>query len=776
MNQKINKNWKFYLGDSPDAWAKDYDDSAWRKVVLPHDWAVEGDFSEKNASGTGYLPAGTGWYRGVFFIPEKYKDKKIWIRFDGVYKNSQVWCNSHNLGKRPNGYINFQYDISHCACFGDIPNQISVKVSHEDISDSRWYTGSGITRDVSILVQEKTYFDEYGVFFSSQMLDKNKVRINVRNEIVNEAKENITATIKNELKDVNGKTVALMTENITIAPEEKCCVENTEVLNSPQLWSDQSPYLYTLYTSMIIEGNECNIFQEKVGIRDFSFEPDQGFYINHENKKLKGVCVHHDGGCLGAAVPRKVWKRRLTKLKEMGCNAIRMSHNPHSPDLFDLCDEMGFYVIDEAFDEWEGCKNKWHIGHNVYPPKHQGYAEEFPHWHEIDLRALIRRDRNHPSVLLWSIGNEIDYPNDPYCHPSFDTMTGNNDKNKPAAERVYNPNKPNMERIVWLCEKLVSIVKKEDITRPVTSAVSFPELSAPIGFINPLDVVGYNYKEQFYERDHKLYPDKPFLGSENGHSFEQWKYTADNDYISGQFLWTGIDFLGEARGWPIHGSMAGHLTTAGFEKPDFWFRKSLWSQESVIEIVTSCDAELPFVKKWNYNKGENIIVRCYTNDYFAELFLNGLSLGQKEYNNICGYMEWIVPFEDGVLTAKTNHISGEIQSTDSVSSMRFHIFDNEIYADGEDIAQIEIHLVDEKGLDVDEDDVLSVSIKGEASLLGIENGDLADNTAYSKPFRSTYMGKLIIYIRSTLQSGEVELIVKGNKVGEHRITLQTIVK
>jgi hypothetical protein len=285
-------------------------------------------------------------------------------------------------------------------------------------------------------------------------------------------------------------------------------------------------------------------------------------------------------------VPKELWRRRLRKLKAAGCNAIRTAHNPPDTHLLDLCDEMGFLVMDEAFDEWEGCKNKWWQGHNVYPPKRFGYADAFPQWHERDLGDLVRRDRNHPSIVLWSIGNEIDYPNDPYCHPLFRSMTGNNDANKPAQERQYDPNKPNAQRLAAIAEELAAIVKRHDTTRPVTAALAFPELSNRIGFAQALDVVGYNYKEELYARDRERYPGHVIYGSENGHGETEWHYVRDNPDICGQFLWTGVDYLGEAGGWPVRLSPAGLLTTAGFEKPRYYQRRAMWTGESSAPCIS----------------------------------------------------------------------------------------------------------------------------------------------------------------------------------------------
>ncbi|WP_062049112.1 glycoside hydrolase family 2 TIM barrel-domain containing protein [Bacillus sp. JCM 19034] len=384
-----------------------------------------------------------------------------------------------------------------------------------------------------------------------------------------------------------------------------------------------------------------------VGIRSISFDSEKGFFLNGKPTLLKGVCVHHDAGTLGAAVPKAVWQRRLEKFKDLGANAIRMSHNPPAPNLLDLCDEMGFFVIDEIFDEWEGPKNKWSTGHNVYPPKHDGYFEHFPEWGERDLKDWVQRDRNHPSIIAWSIGNEIDYPNDPYCHPSFKEMTGNNDKDKPVEERQYDPNKPNAERLVSISKKLVNYVKEMDMTRPVTAALAYPELSNLTGLSDTLDIVGYNYKEHLYEQDHNKNTSQVIYGSENSHSVENWLEVVNRPYISGQFLWTGIDFLGEAQGWPIRGSRAGLLDLAGREKPGFYLRKSLWSKELFGKLTVEQMGSHQEYFKWDYHDDDLVLIRGYTNGQRAECFVNGKSLGVKEVTKIGEVPEWQTNFQKG---------------------------------------------------------------------------------------------------------------------------------
>ncbi|MGN6712954.1 glycoside hydrolase family 2 TIM barrel-domain containing protein [Anaerocolumna jejuensis] len=494
MNDIRLSKWRFHYGDCPEAWYKGFDDSSWEEVSVPHDWSVHMPFSREYSSGTGYLAGGIGWYRTEFCLPEELKGKRIYITFDGMYKNSQVWCNSYYLGKRPFGYATFRYDITSQAVFGDAVNSVSVKLDHRDISDSRWFTGSGIIRKAVVTAEEPVHTEYNGIFFTTPEVSKEKAAVKVFTPLVNETSEEAEVTLTHSLVVKDESFLSFRTK-LSLSAGERREVTLEDCLPSPKLWSVKEPHLYKLVTEIKASQRNGSListqnYETMVGIRSLLFTPDKGFFLNGEPLKLKGVCIHHDAGCLGAAVLPSVWLRRLESLKEMGCNSIRMSHNPHMPELYDLCDAMGFLVMDEAFDEWENPKNKWWNGHNVYPPRHQGYAEDFPQWHERDLTDLIRRDRNHPSIILWSIGNEIDYPNDPYCHPLFETMTGNNDKDKPAAERQYNPNKPNAERLSVLAGNLTAIVKQSDTTRPVTAAVAFPELSTRIGYIDALDVAG----------------------------------------------------------------------------------------------------------------------------------------------------------------------------------------------------------------------------------------------------------------------------------------------
>ena len=621
----LTEGWRFLRDDVEPAWQKGYDDSSWEKVILPHDWSVTRPFRKDNSSGTGYLDGGIGWYRGRFTLPEKYRGKSIRLVFDGVYKNAKVFCNSYYLGNRPYGYSEFSFDITAFANFGRQDNEISVRVSHPDIADSRWFTGSGIYRKVRLVIEENVHPKEHGVVFCADRISAEQAELTVCHDIEN------TSSVERQIeihtvfscRKTRDPVLELFGSVLVPAQSEGHCVL-TGTLQDPALWSPEAPHLYDMTTIYTVDGESYVTDRDTVGIRKLYFDPDKGFFLNDIPTKIKGVCIHHDAGSLGAAVTREVWQRRLEVLKEMGCNAIRTAHNPHAPELYELCDAMGFLVLDEAFDEWEGCKNKWSTGHNVYPPRHQGYYEDFPEWHDQDLRMMVRRDRNHPSVIMWSIGNEIDYPNDPYCHPRFTEMTGNNDANKPAAERQYNPDKPNMERIAVIAKDLVRIVKEEDPTRPVTVAAAFPELSTYLGFVDYVDVIGYNYKEQFYEADHKRFPDRAFLGTENSHHPKAWQVVEELDYVCGQFIWTGIDYLGEAHGWPIHGSGAGFITTAGFKKEHFFERQQMWTghtNEPIVSNDPAVCAKVTLYKKGDAVTGETFRKASARKGYLYQLIV-----------------------------------------------------------------------------------------------------------------------------------------------------------
>ena len=752
-------HWKFHMGDVPEAFYKGYDDSAWKAVFVPHDWLVEYPFDKSNSSGTGYLPGGTGWYRAFFTLPKLEEGQKVNVTFLGVYNHSQVWCNSNYLGKRPNGYSSFSYDVTPFVKEGE--NQISVRVDHKETADSRWFTGSGIYRPVLLEIKSTYSFERYGVFATTRMVHEGSAEIDLKWQASGDK-------VRFTLLAPDGQTKA----SVEFPAMQK---EAQWTIPQVRLWSAENPFLYILRSEVLNDGVITDCIESPMGIRMVRFDADNGLFVNDKNTKLRGVCLHHDAGVLGADVPKNVWRRRLEKLREMGCNAIRTSHNPPDPALLDLCDEMGFYVMDEAFDEWEGCKNKWWQGHNVYPPKHYGYSEDFPQWHEADLCEMICRDRQHPSIILWSIGNEIDYPNDPYCSPLFQTMTGNNDKNKPAQERQYDPDKPDASRLGQIARSLVKIVKQYDSSRPVTAAIAFPELSNQVGYTDALDVVGYNYKEHLYETDHKRFPGRVIYGSENGHLPEKWTAVQENPYICGQFLWTGVDYMGEAMGWPLRVAMPGLLTMAGFEKASYYQRKALWTNR-LFAVLTArplnknqkgIREQQQEVFGWNFTSGEPVEVSCYTNAASAVIFVNGRKLERKFQDPVSyGKLTWQLPFEEGTVSVlverEGEHEETSLTTAGEAKNLLLHLSEQSLDLENP-VAQVELTLVDAQGNpSLCKDKEIVWNCDG-AEFLGCESGAPDDLTAYSSRSRYTYHGKMIAYFRLQNASATAVASLDGRK-------------
>jgi len=763
-SRKFNFNWKFCKGDNVDGFKGTFDDSAWRTVDLPHDFSIEGPFKKEYASSTGYLPGGIGWYRKSFTVPDNLKDKKVMIQFDGVYKNSEVWINEHFLGKRPYGYSSFHYDLTPYLHF-DKENVIAVKVDHTDFADSRWYTGSGIYRNVFINLAEKVYIKPYGIFVTTPNVSAQQAEVNIQTIVKNEASTIAEFKIEHLIRDASGKEVATSSSVEAVAPNGEQDFSYSLFLEHPTLWSPENPYLYNIETRVSQDGKVIDSETTTLGVRYFHFDVNSGFYLNGENIKMKGVCVHHDAGSLGAAVPESVWKRRLQFLKEAGVNAIRMSHNPPPPELLDLCDSMGFLVQDEAFDEWEHPKNKWVEGWNKGVPSLDGYAADFAQWAEIDLRDMILRDRNHPSIVFWSIGNEIDYPNDPYSHPVLGDR--------------YKEGKPDAKGMGDIAKRLAGIVKQYDPTRPVTAALASVAMSNETEFPDALDVVGYNYQEFRYHEDHESYPSRVIYGSENGRHHEAWMAVEKNDFISGQFIWTGIDHLGEARGWPIRHATPGLLDLAGFKKPLFYFKQSEWSDKDMVHIgLTASNEENPdliywdhkVVCNWDGNEGETVRVACCTNCPEVDLLLNGESVGVKKREDFPGgTIYWDIPYAKGTLKAVGKR-NGEVRCTHELATageptkLHLHADTVALKSDKEDVAHVEVTILDDNNnLVYKADNQIDCEIEGPGEIIGIECSNPESHQDYQALYRNAYHGKLLIYVRATDQAGTIRL--KTNSTG-----------
>lgn len=773
--KKFNDTWTFHKGDLSIEQASS-DQVSWRPVSVPHDWSVEGPFSSEWASGTGFLPGGIGWYRKDFNLKDYDKNKRYAVYFDGIYKNSEVWINGHYLGKRPNGFIPIQYDLTPYLQADN--NVIIVKANHTEYADSRYYTGSGLYRNVYLITQEEHHFSKWGVFFQTPEVSKERATAKVSVELENHGKEISKKTVQIYLKDNDGNSVATSKQDISLRPGKENYLEFDLEINDPKLWSPDSPYLYDLEVNLVEGSTEVDAWNEKVGFRDFHFDADRGFFLNGENMLLKGVCFHHDAGALGAAVPKEVWEKRMETLKELGVNAIRMAHYPHQDFIYDLADEMGFLVQDEAFDEWEYGKNKWIEGWNVGTPGNEGYHEAFSEWGVKDVQDMVRRTRNRPSIIMWSIGNEIDYPNDPYSHPVLDEG-----RNPQIYGKGFNKGNPPASHLAKLANELANAVKMYDTTRPVTAALAGVTMSNHTLYPSVLDIVGYNYQEYRYEEDHKEFPERVIYGSENGDALDAWLSVANNDFISSQFLWTAFDFLGEAREWPVRSSGAGIIDLAGQPKPDFYFRKSLWNKEPMVYIgIANSERDVNrrsnIEEAWIGEEGQTKWITAYTNTEEVELFLNGESLGRKEavYQND-KMIAWKVPFSSGELLVKgydkNDNIVSEYKLATPGTATDLQIQTDKRSSSGsiEEIIHLDILLTDKEGNRITDDDrKVSIEIEGPAKLLGLESGDLASHESYQAKERNTYKGQLRAYIETTGETKEVNIKISSPGLPEKEIS------
>jgi hypothetical protein len=764
--ERLNDDWRFLRADSmwnvsetADMKEPGFDDSRWRRVQLPHDWGVELPMSPDKGSCQGYLPGGIGWYRRVLPIQAVEAGQRLFIYFEGVYNYSEVYLNGHLLGRRPSGFASFLYDLTPHLRAG-AKNVVAVRVDHSQEADSRWYTGSGIYRDVWLITAPEVHLAQWGTAYRLVSISGKKAVVDVDVETTDDraVKSALTLQAAVALTDAQGRVVA--EAKTAIGPQEKKTVRLT--VSNPQRWTLDKPYLYTL-TTRLSNGDQSTV---RAGLRTLEFSPDRGFALNGQWIKVKGVCVHDDAGVLGTAVPAEVWRRRVRELKAIGTNALRMSHNPHAPALYDICDEEGMLVMDEASDEWEFPKRKWMRGWNQGAPGFEGTFSYFEEWIERDVADMVRRDRCHPSVFLWSIGNEVDYPNDPYSHPVLD---GDGSFTQPVYGG-YKPDQPNAERIGRIAQRLVKVVKAIDTSRPTTGALAGVVMSNETAYPDAIDVVGYNYTESRYDSDHKKYPGRILYGSENRHDLDAWKAVRDKQHIFGQFLWTGIDYLGESGTWPARGSSAGLLDLAGQRKPQGWYRAALWSEQPVCYVGTAAQwgggqrngrnrsggAQVsPYAPDtWNYQAGQRVRVMCYTNAPSARLLLNGQPLEaefQRDPRTDILYCD--VDYQPGTLRCEaSNGADYELKTSGEPYALRLTT---------DSAAHVFVEVVDEQGIPVrGADHEVSVSVRG-ARLLGLENGNIQNNHSprRSPDYRPQsrlrlYGGRLVAYVEGAAGGGQ----------------------
>lgn len=778
--------WRFYKGDQSSASQPGFDDRQWRDVDLPHDWSIEGPINQQApAGGAGaYLPTGIGWYRRHFKAPTSWRRHVISVEFDGVYMQSDVWLNGHHLGHRPYGFIGFVYDLTPFLRYGG-SNVIAVRVDNSLQPNCRWYSGSGIDRHVWITVTDPVHVAHWGTYVTTPAIAKDSALVHVRTTVANALPARSAATLTSTVLDPNGLTVASAEATSNIAAGGAASFEQDLSVSSPKLWSIDSPALYRLHTQLTVSGRIVDEYDTPFGIRSIDYDVDKGFMLNGLPVKIHGMCLHEDGGSVGAAVPEGVWERRLRLLKAMGCNAIRCSHNPPSPEFLALCDRLGLVVMDEAFDEWSIPKfNNPH-----------GYSLLFKDWSIRDLTDMLHRDRNHPCVVLWSVGNEIP------------------EQLSPTGADVLQP--------------LVTTCHAEDPTRPVTAAcddVHTGNGDASLNFLNQLDIVGYNYvdrwdtrQETYYAEDRQKYPSRKFIGTEDSpiggvrgaYSFRAMgrdglvradyestmintegllKFDQIYDYVIGEFFWTGIDYLGEAH-WPGRSSSSGALDTCGFPKDGYYFFQSRWTTAPMLHLFPHWN--------WSGREGQVIPVICYTNCSSVELFLNGKSMGVKSLDyprfGFIGnwqrlsqpaaattadlHLEWDVPYELGVLKA-VGYQNGkqvceqEICTAGAPFAVVLKADKSTLTADRRDVAHLSVSIVDAKGNVVpDADNSVTFDVSGAARLIGTDSGDPRSHADFQAHTVTVFHGQCLAILQATDKPGGVSITAHVDGLRPASVTL-----
>jgi beta-galactosidase len=745
----FNADWRFQLGELPGFFAPEYDDAGWHVLDVPHDWSVEGQFAEVNQTGPsgGYLPIGIGCYRKHFVMPEGSKGKRIKIRFDGVYMNSSVYLNGIYLGNRPYGFSTFEYDLTPFLKHDGKSNVIAVKVDNSLIGNCRWYTGSGINRNVHMYITEQQHFKSFSTFFRTISKEGEVARLKVDFEVIsNNYPESMNVNFQRfpeDWKKVLKKTriVALLKDKEGVifaeAGDSLELSDYTSIKSSfhfevrnPVLWSDKNPYLYTLEMQLWIDDALVDTEQQMVGIRTIEFNKDQGLVVNGEKVIVKGVCLHKDAGSFGTAVPKDVWRYRLDKLKVLGCNAIR-THGPVDPAFIEVCDERGFYVMAEAFDEWN---KTWHYGRSEDPAGKKPYTYHlfFNQWAETDLKDMVRRDRNHPSVFMYSVGNEVPdqrYPDGP------ETL-----------------------------KKLIAWAKEEDDTRLVTATCDWAPWANANGFFDAMDIAGYNYPDRYfkehYQEEHARYPNRILLGAENYLTLKNWLAVRDNPYVVGLFLWVGIDYLGESLGWPRRGWEWGLIDIGGFEKAEYYYWQAFWSEKPMVHLAVNLKEKDDFewrsynvASHWNFNPGDVDTVFVYSNTEKVELYQNGKSLGKKPVDPDTYQAIYLVNYKKGELTAKAFN-KKEVVATHTLKTAgepKKMVLKEEWKSDSSDsdrLIFLTLEIQDEKGTRCPfAKNEVTVDVSGTGELIGLDSGNQFSHELYKQNKREAHEGRLLLTIR-----------------------------
>lgn len=775
----FNQNWRFNLGDVPNGQDTGLNDAQWRQLDLPHDWSIEGKFDENAPSGNGggALPGGIGWYRKTFTVPLSAKGKLTFIEFDGVYRNSEVWINGHYLGKRPYGYSTFEYELTSHLIYGGGPNVIAVKVDNSQQPNSRWYSGSGIYRNVWLTTLDPVHIEHWGTYWTTPEVNTSSATVVFKTQVDNGSNSATPVNLTTIILDANGREVARTTTKEAAARDSHAEVSQTLKISSPMLWSDERPYLYKVVSQLDQGGRVVDRYETPLGIRTFRFDVERGFFLNGKPVKIRGVCNHHDLGSLGSAVNTRAIERQLQLLKEMGVNGIRTSHNPPAPELLELADRLGFIVMDEAFDMWKIAKTKF------------DYHLDWDEWHKRDLEDMVLRDRNHPSVIIWSIGNEV---------------MEQWDKNPTGGT---------------IAKELGDIVRHLDPTRPITSACNGVSRDNKVLTEGGLDLVGTNYAHARLPEFAKMFPGRAIIGTETNSSVhtrgsyrmpsdeilrwprkdedilkispiyecsaydnstanwgsaheETWKLVKNHDFYSGMFIWTGFDYIGEPTPfpWPAISSYFGIIDLAGFPKDPFYFYQSEWTNTTMLHLVPH----------WNWKAGEKVDVVAYFNNADeVELFLNGRSQGTKRKESGDMHVFWRLPYEPGMLKAVSRKngkivLTKEVRTAGEPARIVLEPDRSAIKADGSDLSFVTVKVVDKDGTVVPTaDNLIKFELTGAGSIAGVDNGYQIDHEGFKGKQRKAFHGLALAIVQAQAKPGRIVLKATSDKLPATSVVINT---
>jgi beta-galactosidase len=730
----FNTGWKFHLGDIAGAQAPSFIDGGWRVLNLPHDWSIELPFDSatppNSDGGEGYLDGGIGWYRKSFTLPAAASGERVLIEFDGVYMNSTVFINGDSIGVMPYGYSTYEFDLTGQVVFGPAASNIlAVRVNHQ-LPSSRWYPGSGIYRNVWLTLLNPVHIAPCGTFVSTPSVSAGQAVVSVATQCVNQSSVSQSITLTTVITNANGALVAAGTSTpAVVAANGQTTIPQNLTVTNPSLWSPASPYLYSVKTMLAADSALVDSFVTTMGIRTIRYDANFGFFLNGQSYKILGCCNHHCVSALGAAFNQRAAAWELQKIQAMGCNAIRTSHNPPAPELLDLCDKMGLLVMEESFDCWNGGKNTY------------DYGRFFTQWAQTDLGLMVRRDRNHPCVIMWSVGNEIGANAD-----------------VPTATSLRN----------W--------VRNDDTTRPVTWARNGPWLAPYQPVTDVFDIAGFNYGGEWYDSLHGVYPNRKIFGSETsaggiwGGGFEDdWQQVSSRAFVAGEFFWTGFDYQGEST-WPSVRNPCGRITTCGFPKDYYYFYQSRWSATPMVHICAN----------WNRAAGSQVLDTVYSNCDTVELFLNGVSKGAQAMGSAY-HLTWTLPYAAGTLKA-VGRRSGIVIATDSQvtagAAARIVLTPDrsKILSDGSDLSFVTAAVVDTNGVIVPgAADTITFSCSGAASLAGVDNGDSLNHLPQKGVICPALGGRCLAIMQSNGQAGAalIYATAPGLVAGEAAVTCTT---